>query len=76
MVKIRLTRTGKRNQPSYRIVATDSHKPRDGKCLEILGFYNPSEKKEGFQIDKERFEYWIKQGAQVTEAVRKLINKV
>lgn len=73
MVKIRLSRTGKRNQPSYRIVVTDSRKPRDGKNIEILGSYNPSEKAEKFKIDKERLKFWISQGAQMTEAVGRLV---
>lgn len=72
-VKIRLTRTGKRNAPSYRIVAIDSRKKRDGAPLEILGHYNPSMNPPSFSIDKKRLKYWQSVGAQMTEAVEKLL---
>ncbi len=72
-VKIRLSRTGKRNAPSYRIVAVDSRSPRDGRALEILGHYNPSMSPPSFGINKERLEYWQSVGAQTTEAVEKLL---
>jgi len=72
-VKIRLSRTGKRNAPSYRIVAIDSRSPRDGQALEILGHYNPSMTPESLSIDKERVKYWQSVGAQTTEAVEKLL---
>lgn len=72
-VKIRLSRTGKRNAPSYRIVTTDSRKKRDGAALEILGHYNPSTTPPSFSIDKERIKYWKSVGAQTTEAVEKLL---
>ena len=72
-VKIRLSRTGKRNAPSYRIVAVDSRSPRDGRALEILGHYNPSMTPPSFEVKKERLEYWQSVGAQTTEAVEKLL---
>jgi small subunit ribosomal protein S16 len=72
-VKIRLSRTGKRNAPSYRIVATDSRKKRDGRALEILGHYNPSMTPPSFTVKKDRIEYWQSVGAQMTEAVEKLL---
>lgn len=72
-VKIRLSRTGKRNAPSYRIVAVDSRSPRDGRPLEILGHYNPSMTPESFEVNKERLEYWQSVGAQMTDAVGALL---
>jgi len=73
MLKIRLKRTGKKNSPSYRIVVADSRSPRDGKAKEELGWYNPSEDPDKIVYDKERLQYWTKNGAQMTEAVKKLV---
>ena len=73
-VKIRLTRTGKIHQASYRIVAQDTRTKRDGAFLEILGFYNPGKKGEdSFQVNKEKVNSWIQKGAKPTEAVAKLL---
>lgn len=74
MVKIRLTRKGRKNAPSYRIVVADSRSKRDGKFIEIIGYYNPTEDKEKVVYKKDRYEYWISVGAQPTKAVKKLIN--
>ncbi len=74
MVRIRLTRIGRKNAPAYRIVAQTQHSKRDGKSLEILGHYNPSENPVKFSYDKERFEYWKSVGAQESLAVSKLIS--
>lgn len=75
MVKIRLTRMGSKNQPKYRIIAVDSRSKRDGKFLEILGDYDPTmtEYKVNFKAD--RIKFWTSQGAQLTEAVKRLIQK-
>lgn len=75
MVKIRLTRTGKKNAPSYRIIVADSRSRRDGKFMEILGHFNPSQKPVLYQLDDKRYDYWIKRGAQPTEAIIKLKEK-
>jgi len=72
-VKIRLSRTGKRNAPSYRIVVVDSRSPRDGRPLEILGHYNPSMADQPPAVKKERLEYWRSVGAQISNAVEKLL---
>lgn len=72
MLKIRLSRTGKRNAPSFRITVVPGKHPRDGKALEVLGHFNPSSHPPNFSLDKERLKYWIDHGAQMTEAVRKL----
>lgn len=75
MLKIRLTRTGRKNYPSYRIVVTESSKKRDGRFVEILGHYNLQQEKPKIHIDKERFDYWRSQGAQLSEGVTKLALK-
>lgn len=75
MVKIRLTRTGKTHQPTYRLIATQNRTKRDGEALEYLGFYNPRTNPSTFTFDKERVEYWLKVGAQPTETVAYLLGK-
>lgn len=74
MVKIRLTRTGRKNAPSYRIIVIDSNAKRDGKYIEKLGFYNPTENDKNVVYDKERYDYWISVGAQTSDAVKKLLS--
>ena len=73
MLKIRLSQTGTTNRKSYRIVAIEEGKRRDGKQVEILGFYNPLIKPAQVKIDKTRLAYWKSVGAQVTPAVEKLL---
>lgn len=75
MVKIRLSRTGKRNAPSYRIVVADSRAKRNGKIIERLGFYDPKTKPITVKFDRKRLDYWLSQGAQLTEGVKKIIKK-
>lgn len=72
-VKIRLTRIGKRNDPKYRIVVMEESKKRDGKYIEKIGFYDPVTKPHIFTLDQTKFHKWIKQGAQLSEGMRKLI---
>lgn len=73
MVKIRLSRTGKRNAPSYRIVVADSRAKRDGRVIEKLGFYDPKTKPARVKLNQKRLDYWLSQGAQLTEGVKKII---
>lgn len=73
MVKIRLKRIGMRKQPSYRIVAIDSQRSRDGKYLESLGHYNPRRRE--LTVDLERVEYWLSHGAQATSVTQRLIRR-
>lgn len=75
MVKIRLTRTGKRNAPSYRIIAIDSRSKRDGKALDIIGFWDPKTEPETLVFDEKKIEAWLERGAQLSETVAKLINR-
>jgi small subunit ribosomal protein S16 len=72
MVRIRLRRVGLKNQPSYRIVIQDSEKPRDGRFLEIVGFYNPRTQPGTLTIDEARTFEWLANGAKPTESVGKL----
>lgn len=71
--KIRLTRLGKKKQPTYRVVVTDSRKPRDGKYIEQLGIYDPRQEPSLVRIDNERALYWLHTGAQPTERAQKLL---
>ncbi len=72
-VRIRLAKTGKKHQISYRIVASDQKAKRDGRFLEILGFYNPQKTQENFAIHEDRLKAWIKKGAKPTIAVEKIL---
>lgn len=72
-VKIRLTRTGKKKQPSYRVVVMDSRKPRDGKYIEQIGRYDARQDPSLIEIDNERALAWLHQGAQPTERAQKLL---
>jgi len=71
--KIRLTRLGKKKQPTYRVVVMDSRKPRDGKYIEQLGIYDPRQEPSLIKIDNERALHWLHTGAQPTERAQKLL---
>ena len=75
MVKIRLRRMGAKKNPFYRVVVADSRAPRDGRCIEELGFYDPLAEGEQLQVNLERAKYWIDNGAQPTDTVRGLLKK-
>ena len=75
MVKIRLRRMGAKKNPFYRVVVADSRAPRDGRCIEELGFYDPLAEGEQIKVDLERAKYWIDNGAQPTDTVRGLLKK-
>lgn len=72
-VKIRLTRMGKKKQPSYRVVVVDSRKPRDGAYIEQIGRYDPRQDPSLIEIDNERALDWLQKGAQPTERAKKLL---
>ncbi len=76
MVKIRLRRTGKTKQPSYRIVVADSRSPRDGKFIEIIGHYLPTRQPKVLEVKADRARYWLSVGAQPTDVVVHLFKKV
>ncbi|MEO8245629.1 MAG: 30S ribosomal protein S16 [Chloroflexota bacterium] len=74
-VRIRLTRVGATKRPSYRVVAIDSRRPRDGRALEILGFYDPLTDPATVNIDADRLKAWISKGASPSETVVKLMRQ-
>ena len=76
MVRIRLRRVGLKGQPSYRIVAADKENARDGRFLEILGFYNPRNNPSSLTIKEERIYHWMKNGAQPSESVAQIFKSV
>jgi small subunit ribosomal protein S16 len=76
MVRIRLRRVGFKKQPSYRIVAADKEKPRDGRFLEVMGFYNPRTEPATIEIDEERVYDWLNKGAQPSDSVKQIFNTV
>jgi small subunit ribosomal protein S16 len=75
MVKIRLRRTGKTKQPSYRVVVADARSPRDGKFIEIIGHYNPIRQPKVLEIKGDRARYWLGVGAQPTDTVSYLLKQ-
>ena len=75
MVKIRMRREGGKNDISFRLVATDSRSPRDGKYIERLGWYDPKKKGVNWSLNMERIDYWVKNGAQVSSTVASIVKK-
>lgn len=76
MVKIRLRRVGAKKQPHYRVVVADSRSPRDGKFIETIGHYNPRTEPPTVEVDADRALYWLGVGAQPTEAVQRMLDKL
>jgi small subunit ribosomal protein S16 len=72
-VKLRLRREGTKKRPHYRIVAADTRSPRDGRFIEILGEYHPLDQPSTITVDEERALHWLRNGAQPSEAVNKLL---
>ena len=75
-VSIRLRRAGSSRRPAYRVVVADSRSPRDGRFIEIIGHYNPLTQPPTVKIDRAKAEQWIKQGAQPSNTVKKLLANV
>jgi small subunit ribosomal protein S16 len=73
--KIRLRRMGAKKAPFYRVVVADSRSPRDGRCIEELGYYDPTKDPVVIKIDEERAKYWVGTGAQPSETVKALLVK-
>ncbi len=72
-VRIRLTRTGRKKLPSYRVVVADSRMPRDGRFIEAIGFYDPKTDPSTIDIDAEKAKSWLAKGAQPSNTVSKLL---
>jgi small subunit ribosomal protein S16 len=75
MVRIRLRRTGRKRNPTYRIVVADSQSPRDGRFIEIIGQYAPRQGESALNLQTERASYWLDKGAQPSDTVRSLLRK-
>jgi small subunit ribosomal protein S16 len=73
MLAIRMRRMGSKKRSYYRVVVTDSAASRDGRFVEVLGHYNPRTRPATVTVDRERVDYWIKQGAKPSDTVRTLI---
>lgn len=73
MLKIRLTQKGSANRKTYRIITIENRERRDGRALEELGFYNPLVKPAQLSLKRDRVDYWLSVGAQLTPAVKKLL---
>ncbi len=75
MVKIRLKRMGAKKAPFYRIVVADSRTPRDGKCIDEIGYYNPVAEPAVIKVDVELAKKWLRNGAKPSDTVRALLKK-
>jgi len=73
MVAIRLTRTGAKKKPTYRVVVTDKRRARDSKTLEIVGFYDPRPSPISLNLERDRIDYWLGVGAQPSDTVKRLV---
>jgi small subunit ribosomal protein S16 len=74
-VSIRLRREGTKNRSFYRVVVADKRSPRDGKFIEAIGNYDPTESGDNFRLNLERVDYWVKNGAQTSATVASMILK-
>ncbi len=74
-IRIRLMRRGRRNRPFYRVVVAEASSPRDGRFIEILGYYDPLKEPYEFKVDPEKVKKWLSRGAQPTETVRALLKR-
>ena len=74
-VRIRLARMGAKKKPFYRLVAADSESPRDGRFLEILGFYDPMKDPALIKVHEEKVNKWLEKGAKVSESAKAILKK-
>lgn len=75
MLVIRLSRVGAKKRPHYRIVVIEKEQARDGTYLEILGTYSPLAKPAEIKLDRERYDHWLKKGAQPSETVKSFLKR-
>ncbi|MEZ5283997.1 MAG: 30S ribosomal protein S16 [Vicinamibacterales bacterium] len=73
MLSIRMRRTGSKKRPFYRLVVTEARAAREGRFLEVLGFYNPRTRPSVLEVDKTRIDHWLSQGARPSDSVRTLL---
>ncbi len=76
MLVIRMRRAGSKKRPLFRVVVTEKESPRDGSFVEVLGDYNPRVKPEKLTLNRERLDYWVKQGAIASDSVRTLVARM
>jgi small subunit ribosomal protein S16 len=74
-VRIRLSRMGSKKRPFYRLVAADSESPRDGRFIEILGYYDPMKDPAEIRVDKEKIKGWLRNGAMVSGSAKAILRK-
>jgi small subunit ribosomal protein S16 len=72
-VRVRLTRVGSKKNPIWRVVVSDQRSPRDGRFIEAIGHYNPQTEPSTIVVDEERYDHWVKRGAQPTGTVKNLM---
>ncbi len=75
MLMIRLSRTGARKQPHYRVVVIEKERARNGRPVEVVGTYNPRTEPASIELKRERITYWISKGAQMSDRVSKIVSK-
>ncbi len=75
MLMIRLSRRGARKQPYYRIVVIEKDRARDGRSVEVVGTYNPRTNPASIVLKRDRVDYWVSKGAQLSDRVRKIVEK-
>ncbi|HUL73198.1 MAG TPA: 30S ribosomal protein S16 [Vicinamibacterales bacterium] len=76
MLAIRLRRAGSKNRPFFRVVVIETRSARDGRFVEVLGHYNPRTKPETIDVDRDRLAHWLKAGAQPSDSVRTLVDRM
>ena len=75
MLMIRLSRTGARKQPHYRVVVIEKQRARNGRPVEVVGTYNPRTEPASIELKRERITYWVSKGAQMSDRVHKIVSK-
>ena len=75
MLMIRLSRTGARKQPQYRVVVIEKERARNGRPVEVVGTYNPRTSPASIELKRERIDYWVSKGAQMSDRVSKIVSK-
>ena len=75
MLMIRLKRTGARKQPQYRVVVIEKERARNGRPVEVVGTYNPRTNPASIELKRERIDYWVSKGAQMSDRVNKIVSK-
>jgi small subunit ribosomal protein S16 len=75
VLMIRLSRTGARKQPHYRVVVIEKERARNGKPVEVVGLYNPRTNPASIELKRERIDYWVSKGARMSDRVSKIVSK-